>query len=80
MNIVRRARSECMCVRLLCSLFRRDHEQVVEKIMPVDNLRSGLIVQLVCFALLRGGITYIFIVDDFKSHQPSGLRWFSGGV
>ena len=44
MNIVRRARSECMCVRLLCSLFRRDHEQVVEKIMPVDNLRSGLIV------------------------------------
>ena len=41
MNIVRRARSECMCVRLLCSLFRCDHEQVVEKITPVVVVAVG---------------------------------------
>ena len=53
MNKVRRARSECMCVRLLHSLFRRDHEQVVEKIMPVDTLLSGLTVLFAYFAFLK---------------------------
>ena len=44
MNIVRRACSECMCVRLLCSLFRCDHEQVVEKITPVVVVAVGVVV------------------------------------
>ena len=49
MNKVSWARGECMRVRSLHSLFHRDHEQVVEKIMRVDTLLSGRTVLVVYF-------------------------------